>query len=305
MSNFLAELGASHVLKVALLLGAAAALIGAAAKGFVRRAGPVPLGGALFAAAALTALTTTVDLPWLVAAGAGLLVVGAWLGREPWEVALGSLPGAAAIVYAGSFSAGPAVALALAISVAAALVVDFDRSFAPSAAGTPLLAVSTVGILVTVPDIERALALVGAALPLALAGWPFPLVSLGAGAAAAVGVIGWVAGDAGVTRPGAAVGALTALGLMMAEPIGRRVGRVSRTALARLASSGPRGVFVMGVIHGVIVLGTSRVAGLQQSALVATAIALPILALGAVVGAAPAGRRRAARTGGSSSPPAS
>ena len=75
---------------------------------------------------------------------------------------------------------------------------------------------------------------------------------------------------------------------MLAAPLGMRITRVATPALARVASSGPGRALIVVAIHGVMVFGASRVAGLQQSAALAAVIAAPFLAVGMVVGAAPA-----------------
>ncbi len=289
------DLAESEAFWLGLGLGGAGLLAGWLVASLWRRTAQPPIGGALFSAAALVVLWSEFELPWGLLVGCFAVVGGVMLGTELWDRALGAMPGAIVIIYVGDVSSGAAaVATVVAIAVGAALVVDFDRAFRPTGLGLPLLAGSVFGMLMTVPDTERAFGLVGAALPLIFLGWPRPVVSLGPGAAAAVGIVGWVAAFAGLGRPGAAIGALAALGLMLGEPIGRRVAKPSRSALLRLASAGPTRSLIVVAMHGVLVFGAARVAGLQQRALTAIALSIPFVALGAVLGAAPEAVGRAA-----------
>ncbi|HSF87718.1 MAG TPA: hypothetical protein VLG28_18910 [Acidimicrobiia bacterium] len=289
MSRFWSDLTNSDAFTLGLVLGAAALVVGILVAGLVRRGAPPNIGGYLYSAAAIATLGLTFDVPWAVPAGAALVAAACQLGDDIWDRALGSLFGAGLLVIGGDVADGAgAVVLVVSVAVCAALVVAFDQPYRRSAIGLPLLAASTFGVLLTVPDTERAMALFGVALPMILLGWPGRFVSLGAGAGAAVALIGWVGGIAGAARPGATVGSLAALGLMLAAPLGMRITRVATPALARVASSGPGRALIVVAIHGVMVFGASRVAGLQQSAALAAVIAAPFLAVGMVVGAAPA-----------------
>lgn len=287
MSRFLSDLTVSDALHMALVLGAIVAMTIAVVGVTWRPARPLPLGGLAFAMVAGLAAWRYVGLPRGVVIGALIMMGGAIVGRDLWELLIGVAPGAFIVVRSGSDLAGGALVASIAgIALVAALTIDFDRTFRDSAVGLPLLAVSVAGVLVTVPDTERAFALVGAAIPLAVLGWPFRIASLGVGAAAAVALVGWVAMGGAEARPGAGVGALAAMGLMIAEPLGRRVIGEGRPALATLAASTRLRSAVVIAIHGGLVFGASRIAGLQRGALPATLIAIAVLIPGVILGAA-------------------
>lgn len=288
MSTFLTDLGASEAFRTGLILGFVGIVIGIVAAGVRPRSTPLPLGGVLFAAAATGSLWLAFPVPIGVPAGIALMVLGVLLGATVWDRSLGAVPGAIVLIVFGEMGRGAVIPLAIGlIAIAAGLVVDFDATFRRSAVGLPLLAVSVVGVIITVPDTERAMALVGAGLPLAIIGWPLRFASLGAGGAAAVGLVGWVGALAWTGRPGAVIGAIASLGLMLAEPVGRRLAGNRPTALANLAASGPVGAVLVIGAHGLLVLGASRIAGLRQGFWPALAIAVLILSIGAVLGAAP------------------
>lgn len=294
MDKFLSDLASSNAFWLGLALGAVALVIGWLVATVGRDAPPPPIGGGLFAAAVLVVLWVEFDVPLAVVLGCTAMVGGVVLGTALWDRALAALPGAAIVIYFGdAASRAAAVVVIVTIAIGAAFATDFDAAFRKSAIGMPLLAGSIVGVLVTVPDTERAFALFGVSIPLILLGWPRPIVSLGPGVAAAAGIIGWAAAIAGTGRPGAAIGAIASLGLMVSEPIGRRVAK-RPSALIRLAEAGPLLSLIVVAAHGVLVFGAARIAGLREGALPAIALSLPFLALGALLGAAPDVRRRAA-----------
>lgn len=200
--------GRAAGLAAGLVLGAAAALacLGVWAWRRRRRPGtPTPVAGLALAAAGAGGVAVA-----LRPAGGGLAL------PVPW----------------------PAVALAAV--AAGALLADFDRRWRRRGLAPALLAVSAAGIYLTVPDTEAALAVLGAALPLALLGWPGPLArvpsqpppSLGVvGALAVAGLLVGTASAGSVGRPGAFVGALACLGVLVVEPVARRLDPGRRSAL--------------------------------------------------------------------------
>ncbi len=292
MGRFLADLAASEPARFGLLVGIGGTVLAVVAWAAIRsaggRSGPAPWGGAVMVLSTLALMWRYNRVPTGLVVGVVLLIVGAMLGRRLWELMVASLPGAAAVVYWGEAGrAIPEPMLVIAIAAAAALVVDFDRAYRASGAGPALLFLSTVGVLVTVPDTELAMGLAAVSLPIGVAGWPLRMVALGPAAAAAVAILAHLAVVAGNSRPGAAVGVLGALGLMLAEPVGRWLGRRTPSALQELAAGGLGGVFLLGSVHAVLVLGITRFAGLRRELLTAAIFAIPFLLVGAILGAAP------------------
>ena len=152
------------------------------------------------------------------------------------------------------------------IVVGGLLVTDFDRR--AGGWGPVLLAVTMFGVWVTVPETQHVVVLMGAVLPIGLLGWPKPLASLGIpGAVVATGVVAWGVAVDGQGRPGAVVGGFACLGIMVVEPVVRRV--IRRRATDPL---------VVVAAHVVLVAWCSRVAGLQDSA----GVALVLVAVGYV-----------------------
>lgn len=259
--------------------------------GWQRRNGrPAPIAGVLLATAALLAIPFERPVPLIIWAGIGLLGAAGLLGslapfprRQIFATALASLPGALLLGFVVEHP-GPAWApwlLTLGVVLAGPLVVDFDSHYQRRAWGAPLLMISILGLLFTVPDTEVALILGGVALPVALLGGPVHLAHLGrAGSLMAVGLFLWVTVLGGQGREGSMVGAATSLGLLVAEPVIRALGGASR--LDRLVRPWS-GALQVGALHLAVVLVTSRIAGLQFEPIPAAVIA--ILALG-IAGAA-------------------
>ncbi len=286
MSTFLADLAESAALRSAVLFAALGVIGAVIAAGVGRTRRPVPGGGAIVAAAALLVLWARFPVPSQLLIGCVLMAGGALLGTSLGERFVGVLIGA----YVVAFSAGGAVSPVItgaAIALAAALVTTHDDHFRDAASTMPLFFGSTLGVLVTVPDTEQAMVLVGAALPTVLLGWPLRLGSLGPAGAAAIGVFGYVAVTA--VRAGAVIGALGSLGLLLVEPIGRALARRRPTALRAIAHGRGIGFYVFVALHAVLVLGAARIAGLRNDATTATLLLLPFLAAGVLLAAAPSG----------------
>jgi hypothetical protein len=226
---------------VALVIGLLVALAGAQ-----RREGvPVPVAGLLF----------------LVALG-----VGAQQGLR----SLGSpVPAVQPLLLAAAAAVVGAVALA-----------DFDTRWGHRGLGPVLLAVSFAGVYTTVPDTELALVALGAALPLALLGWPWPLASLGRlGAASAAGALCWVATIGGVGRGSAVVGGIACLGLMVIEPMARRL-QPDRRSVLECLPDGHWGAPLIAAVHLGFVYVAARVAGTRPTVASATVLALVELVAG-------------------------
>ncbi|MFA5882542.1 MAG: hypothetical protein WDA60_01695 [Acidimicrobiia bacterium] len=223
----------------------------------------------------------------LVGPFAAAIVLGRW--RRSWPVAVATavaaIPGGVVVARAASLQNHigwvPALVFASAV-IGGALVADFDDANARAGLSPVLLALAGLGMYVTVPDTEQTSVLVGVLLPLALLGWPVARARLGPGAYATVGLVAWAAAVGGRGRPGSVVGAIASLGVLLAEPIARRLWR-GRARVPRRPTSG-RALLMVALQLGIVVI-TSRVAGLETSGPAAAGISLVALAL-AVGGAA-------------------
>jgi hypothetical protein len=251
MGTLRAAAGSDELL-AGLLLGVVALAVGLLLARAGRRrpalaAGPVPVHGLLFAAAFVAGL----------ALAPGPAVPG-WPPPNGWALA------AAAVV---ALAAGP-------------LLAGVDARSSGRGLGPVLLAVTFAGIWSTVPDTEAALVALGAALPLALLGWPWPLASLGrAGSWAVAGSLGWVVATGGAGRPSAVVGGAACLGLLAVEPVARRLDRERRSVL-RCVPGGPLGAVVVAAVQLGLVYVAARVAGTRPTLAGAAAVAGAELAAG-------------------------
>jgi hypothetical protein len=192
---------------VGIVLGVAATLACLAVQAYRRHRGPgssAPVLGVALAAAGVAGIALTTDRPASLA-----------------------LPAPALAVAAG------AVGLALA---------DFDRRWRRRGLVPPLLVVAAAGIWAALPDVEAALVVLGVTVPMTLLGWPSPLTrsgqppSLGiAGALGVAGLLVWTVAVGAAGRPGATVGGLACLGVLVAEPVARRLDPRRRSPLDLLA----------------------------------------------------------------------
>jgi hypothetical protein len=247
-----------------------------------------PVAGLAVAGAGAIALRATHGLPGdlllglVVLAGAG--IIADVLGRPVLAGALLAIPGA--LLIGRTVPATPSWSAALAVVAivgGGACVASFDARHGARGLGPPLFALAAAGVYFTVPDTEHALVLLGAALPLVLSSWPLPLTRLGSGGAyAATGLLAWTTATDGVARPASIVGGMASLGLLVAEPVGRAIGRSG-------AGLGPRpspidhlrntwvAALWIGVAQLCIVLVTSRVAGLRDELAPAVLISAGVL----------------------------
>ncbi len=301
MTRFLADLGGSDGLRAALTIAGLGVALTALFATAIRSWRPVPLGAIPFAGAGAWVLSEQFRMPAPVVLGIAALMVAAVVGRSLWERLIAGIPGAYVITTMGDWGDGvPFLALTVAIATVAALVTDFDGYRGDHAttgdrrglrtAGTVMLAMTVCGLVITVPDTERALVLLGAVAPVALLGPPLRLARLGPAGAAAVGLVAWVAGLAWSARPGATIGALAAFGLFLAEPLGRHLAarRGRRSSISLLVASGLPGEITVIAIHGTLVIAGSRFAGLLQGVAAPLGVAVAILAVATLVAAAPA-----------------
>ena len=187
---------------------------------------------------------------------------------------------------------------------------DFDAVDGRRGAPWLLFAIAAGGVYLAVPDTELARVMLGVAVPFILLSVPSPLCSFGpAGSTAMAGLFTWVVVVGGRGRPGSVVGGLVAIGLLVAEPLGRRlVGGLSERSRrgVRGRRAGPVDqnrdswitiVAVAAAAQLAIALYASRVVGREDKALAALFIAAPVIAV--VIIAAPelfpqtrGGRRR-------------
>ncbi len=234
--------------------------------------------------------------------GLVLLALGAELAaRTPNPKVIGmvlAFPAAIVVGVAQDFR-GPGWVRPLvivSITVVAPLAGDLDRRAARLGLGPVLWLVSVIGVYATVPDTELVRPLVGAALPLALVGWPLRLGRLGAGGtAAAVALLVWIGALEGYGRPGSIVGAVGALGLFAVEPVGRALFRRRIVPLARTLPVAAFGLaFVLA--HVLMTWYGSRVAGFARTGAGATVLILPAIPVGIAIGGVLGLSRR--RTGG-------
>jgi hypothetical protein len=125
------------------------------------------------------------------------------------------------------------LAMGAGVLIAGPLVHDFDAAQGPRGAPFLLLMLAAVAVYYTVPDTELPLVMIGCTIPLALLSIPQPLRRLGpAGSTAAVGAFMWVVAVGGRGRGASAVAAFATLGLLLVEPLARRVPR-SNVALGK------------------------------------------------------------------------
>lgn len=199
---------------------------------------PAPVAGLLLVMAASLAIAQELVLPQrlvvalaLLAAAGGVAEATGWTSRRSNLLGLVlSVPGAWLMAHQNGLVPGfwTRSALAVVVVVGATLMADFDHRHRDRGMGPVLLAISAVGVYLTVPDTERALVFMATALPLAALGWPRIWACLGrAGAYAATGLLVWVASVDGRARPGAVVAAVACLGLFMVEPVARVLARHS------------------------------------------------------------------------------
>lgn len=281
--------------RAGLAAGAVALLVTVVAALIARRIGrsdpgPLPIAGIVLVAAALVAVgraSESVTVGGRLVAGLVLLAIGPLLATlRPSRVTqvLALVPGAVLVASAaglendvGWVPAGVFVAIIL----GGLLVADFDRVNSRSGLGPVLVAVSTLAMYTSLPDTEEIAAVLGAALPLALLGMPRVVASLGrAGACSTIGLLMWVAAVDGRARPGSVVGAMACLGVLVVEPLVRRVAPARWRA--RPPSAMSLRAILMVLLQFGVVAATSRVAGLETSAFAAGALSAIALTLAAV-----------------------
>lgn len=262
------------------------------------------LSGLAVTGAAVIGLAVRSELPAGLVAGLVVLATTGWLtaGRRAPTRAVASLPGALMVARSVDLDGGPGwvrPAVVLIVAAGGALVAGFDRvsgerragsAVAPSAGfedgeldppekgsaagrmarrvglSPVLLVVSAAGAYATTPETEHVVVLLGAALPVAVLAWWRPPLTLGrVGSLLVVALMAWVVAVDGAARPGAVVGGLACLGLLVILP-----------ALPAAPRAAPWPPGLVAVLHAGLVVVCSRVAGLRTSA--ADALAISALA---------------------------
>jgi hypothetical protein len=274
-------------LRTGLTAGAIAALVVLGMQ-WRRPAAPLPVAGLALAAAALASIAIDGTVPVPVAVGvAGLAAVTAAASATALgapATAVLCLPFAWMVAVHGGLPPTTWIRglVIVGASVGGALVAAADQRWEHDAIGPPLFMLSAVGVYLTVPDTEEAAALLGAALPLAVLGWPWRRVRLGQpGAAAATGVLCWVGAVGGQGRPASIVGALACLALLVGVPAAQSWRPARRARPLR-----PAEVVAVGAAHLGLVYVAARVAGLRTDVAEATAIAVVVLIGSVLVGLA-------------------
>jgi hypothetical protein len=301
-----------HDFLAGLRLGSLALVVGLVAATSWRRIRPrpghersrrIPSIGLLLVGAVLVGLSRAEGRSAGLVAGLGLLalagVVGDLVGEPMWAAAL-AVPGGWELAWhAGLLQAihhhPPAEVgwiryLTLAATVGGGVAIaDFDHRYRASGWASVLVAVTVAGIYTTVPETNETLVVLGAAVALALLGWPLGLGSFGmVGAFPVAGLLAWTAAYEGLTRTGSIVASVGCLGLLLAEPAGRRLAARWHAVPSRVRVPGVTLVFV----HAALVAWMSRVAGQKgrgpgltaiwvAPALVAAAVGLALVSVGA------------------------
>ncbi|MEO8692712.1 MAG: hypothetical protein ABI658_04295 [Acidimicrobiales bacterium] len=189
---------------------------------------PLPIVGLAATAAAAYALRDAVWLPNRVVLALALLtlaglvvdvfrlsVLGLLVGALPGALVLDSAPTLVEVRWVRVLVFATTV-------VGGAALASFDRRWARHGLGAPLVALWAVGVYVTVPDTEAALAVLGALLVVSAGAWPLRLGSLGAcGSLPLAGLFAWTAPYGGLGRHSSIVGAVACMGLLLVEPATR------------------------------------------------------------------------------------
>lgn len=254
-----------------------------------------PLAGFSLVAATLAALgglgpaKSVGDVPPELFIGLGVLAATGialdWW-RPPFLVPmLAFLPGAWIVgLSLEGFEPGWARPLLVVMTaIGGALVTDTDRYQERRGFGPALLAITIVGVYSTVPDTEHARVLLGAGIPVLFFGIPTPVAKLGAGGSAtAVALIMWIAATDGVGRPAAIVGSAGAFAVLLLEPLGRRAFANLRRKVRRKDHNLARHLVVVAdvtLLHAVLALYASRVAGFSDTTQAAVWLLVPMAAI--------------------------
>ena len=258
--------------------GVAAAIALAVGVAWLRwRREPPPVAGLAALVAAAAVMPIVRRLPGLVVAGLVMLALAGAVFPRTRRISmipvLLALPGAWMIGASGIPGPGWAAPLVVvATAVGGPLVSWFDEEIHGPPIVALLFALATAGVWATVPDTEEALVLLGAVIAPTLLAWPLRVARLGPiGGHALVGLYLWVVVWGGRGREGSIVGAMAALGMLMVAPTGAWIARQSR-----VRATGWYGIGLIS-LQLVVVVATTRIAGLREQAADAAWIAIPTL----------------------------
>jgi hypothetical protein len=150
-----------------------------------------------------------------------------------------------------------------------------DREWGPAGLTPGLYAITAAGVFAAVPNTKGAVALLGAAVPGAIAGWPLGRARLGsAGAASATALLVWTAAVGSSGREPAIVGALACLGLLAARPPGLWLAAHWPAPSARRGLRFVAGPLPVLAVHTAAVAVASRVAGISFELRLAVPVAV-------------------------------
>ena len=260
----------------------ALALVAATALAVRVRRRPVTEAGAVHVVIATAAMTVSLEAPPTLPLAIGCLLAGGWMvGKNRLLGYALHTAGGAVLAFTTGFPPRPLFQLAVVafIPVAGALVARTAK-LRPGITGGMAL-ITAIGVYVTVPDTNEALALLGAALLLSPGILPASSRFGSVGGWGFVGLLVWVAVTGGFTRPGSVVGAIASLGVLLLEPVLRLMShRWPGRQLVEVSMLGNRLVMAS---HCLIVFLTARLAGFQVQSEPALAISLGALVLGSIL----------------------
>jgi hypothetical protein len=247
-----------------LAAGVVAAVVVAVGAWLARRGGRIDAAsnaGIGVVVAALWAIAQARSIPIeVVVAVAGIGVAGWVAGTRDGRLALVvAVPFAVLLAADASPTTWIRGVVLVAASLGALAAVGTDRLPGWGELSPVLYLVTVAGAFAAVPDTEEIAALLGAAAPVALLGWPLGRTRFGgAGAAGATAVLAWVVAVGGRGRPPSIIGAITCLGLLAAVPAGRWLSQRRVWALHRPVALGAV------VVQCAAVLVASRGAGISH-----------------------------------------
>jgi hypothetical protein len=192
-------------------------------------------------------------------------IVGVASSRTPvLAIAIGTTPCAYLIAHDVSPMNWVRLVVFLAASLGSVAAARVDDAWGDTGVTPALFAIAAFGVFAAVPDVEEAATMLGAAVPIALLGWPFRLATLGrAGSAGATALLAWVVATGGRGRTPSVAGGLACLGLLVWLAFGQGMREHVRPTAKRRAAGPPLLALVL-IAQGGIVFSASRVAGVSK-----------------------------------------